>query len=267
MSMIAVGWAMQQELGTMPKMALMVLAEHYNGETGQCNPSIKRIATMAGMAERTVERQLKDLVFKGYVKIEEHRREDGSRTSNQYNLLMAPRGAPKTPGGGTKTPGGGGTPPPGSGTKAEQEPGIEPGIKEPGIEPLEEKKKVPTKKTKEPLTVSETFRRTMIVKYKGRFSRTEVDDLISDALNHEASRKWVDVERGVDGWIRRQRPNSGGQQNGITGTNTLSDKGQGGVDNSRAAREQRIADQRARASQVLKVPRLRFYDPDTDARR
>jgi len=263
MSLIAVSWAMQQELGTMPKMALMVLAEHYNGETGQCNPSIKRIATMAGMAERTVERQLKDLVFKGYVKIEEHRREDGSRTSNQYNLLMAPRGAPKTPGGGTKTPGGSGTPPPGSGTKAEQEPGIEPGIKEPGKEPLAA--------NKNQVIVTDEFRRRMVAKYDQIWPPNIVNEIIDEALNYKkASVNWKDAELGVQGWLRREAakvPTWKEGQNGRTEANIPANNGQAGADNSRAAREQRIADQRARASQVLKVPRLRFYDPDTDARR
>lgn len=117
MSIAAVSWALKQDLPASIKMVLIVLADHHNGETGQCNPSARRIATMAGVSERTVERSTQALAEAGHLSIKANHREDGSLTSNQYVLAV---GSDKVTLGGD--------------TVTEQEPVIELGIIEPGIE-------------------------------------------------------------------------------------------------------------------------------------
>jgi len=132
MSIAAVSWALKQDLPASIKMVLIVLADHHNGETGQCNPSARRIATMAGVSERTVERSTQALAEAGHLSIKANHREDGSLTSNQYVLAV---GSDKvTLGGDTVTPGGSDKVTLGGDTVTEQEPVIELGIIEPGIE-------------------------------------------------------------------------------------------------------------------------------------
>ena len=120
MSIKALAWALEQPLSAIPKMILIVLADHHNGETGQCNPSVKRICEQAGVVQRTVEIHIANFERLALVRVEKRYRDDGSRTSNQYHLLL---------GGGASSPGGEPKPPGGEPTSL-----LEPG-KEPGTEP------------------------------------------------------------------------------------------------------------------------------------
>lgn len=124
-------------------MILIVLADHHNGETGQCNPAVKRIAKIAGLAERTTENHLQKLARRDFFSIMMVHRADGSRTANQYELnlaspvgqvLDAVDGALATLGSACPAPGGGAADTPGSAPDAEQEPGSKPGSIEPGKE-------------------------------------------------------------------------------------------------------------------------------------
>lgn len=112
MSIRALAWAMRQELPATTKMVLIVLADHHNSETGQCNPSIKRIAKVAGADDSTVKRHISKLDQAALLTIKQNDRSDGSRTSNTYilevdndiNILTLGSGAQPPGGGGCVTP-------------------------------------------------------------------------------------------------------------------------------------------------------------------
>ena len=70
------------------KIVLYWLADHHNGETGQCNPSISRLAKCCEMSRRSVENNLQSLQEAGLIKIINRFREQGGKTSNIYTLCM-----------------------------------------------------------------------------------------------------------------------------------------------------------------------------------
>lgn len=70
------------------KIVLYWLADHHNGETGQCNPSINRLAKCCEMSRRSVENNLQSLQEAGLIKIINRFREQGGKTSNIYTLCM-----------------------------------------------------------------------------------------------------------------------------------------------------------------------------------
>jgi DNA-binding transcriptional ArsR family regulator len=70
------------------KIVLYWLADHHNGETGRCHPSIARLAECCEMSRRSVENHLKDLEKAGLVRIKPRRREQGGKTSNDYTLML-----------------------------------------------------------------------------------------------------------------------------------------------------------------------------------
>jgi DNA-binding transcriptional ArsR family regulator len=88
--------AMQQR-GLKPgaKILLYWLADHHNGETGECFPSISRIADLCEMSRRAVECHLQSLQEAGLVSIRKRFRENGGATSNAYTLNLSPVGAQK----------------------------------------------------------------------------------------------------------------------------------------------------------------------------
>jgi DNA-binding transcriptional ArsR family regulator len=113
MSHRATGWAWEQPLPCHPKMVLMVLADHHNSQSNQCNPRVKRIAEIAGLSESSTERALRVLQDQGLITIENNFREDGSKTSNTYLLNIpdttwrhtdARGGVTQTPGSPPQTP-------------------------------------------------------------------------------------------------------------------------------------------------------------------
>lgn len=132
MSNKAVGWAMEQPLPCIPKLILIILADHYNGETGQCNPSVKRLCEVTGVIQRTIERHIPLLESQGLLTIVPKYRDDGSRTSNQYDLHLG--GVAQTPGGVPKSPQTAADSRQVASQSRSSEPGREPGILEPGKE-------------------------------------------------------------------------------------------------------------------------------------
>ena len=70
------------------KIVLYWLADHHNGETGQCNPSINRLAKCCEMSRRSVENHLQTLQDAGLIKVSNKFREQGGQTSNIYTLCM-----------------------------------------------------------------------------------------------------------------------------------------------------------------------------------
>lgn len=85
MSFQAMTWAVEQDLKTNEKMALVMLSNCSNHHTGQCNPSHKRLARECGMSVSTLKRCIEKLEEGGYLKIE-HRGQEGVSLPNQYHL-------------------------------------------------------------------------------------------------------------------------------------------------------------------------------------
>ena len=81
MSTIAMAWAMREQLPALSKMLLITLADHHNAETGQCNPSIRRICAVSGMTARTANAHTKALS------------RSGTSPSPQRHATTAPRPA------------------------------------------------------------------------------------------------------------------------------------------------------------------------------
>lgn len=88
MSFAARNWAWDCDLPCPTKWVLFVLADFHNEETGQCNPSLRKIAQRVGLSTRSVDRHLVTLQDQGFIAISEGTRTDGSRTSNQYHLAI-----------------------------------------------------------------------------------------------------------------------------------------------------------------------------------
>jgi DNA-binding transcriptional regulator PaaX len=85
MSNKAITWAFEQDLPTIDKFVLVVLAD-YADEAHSCYPGQQRIATNTGASVSTVRRALARLERHGLILRERRRRKDGSRTSDRYLL-------------------------------------------------------------------------------------------------------------------------------------------------------------------------------------
>lgn len=90
MSIKAMNWAWEQTLPPGSKLILMSLADAAD-EDGLCWPRIRVIAQKCCMSERTVQRTLKDLEAKGYLRVDRRYRRDGSQSSNAYYLHLSQR--------------------------------------------------------------------------------------------------------------------------------------------------------------------------------
>ena len=89
MSGIALIWAANTKgLKPAAKVVLFQLADFHNKETGQCNPSAKRLAADCEMSRATLFRHMVTLEGQGLVT--RHARGDGGggRGSNQYELHL-----------------------------------------------------------------------------------------------------------------------------------------------------------------------------------
>lgn len=189
MSLIALSWAMEQfDLGISEKMVLVVLANHHNAETGQCNPSIPRIAHYSGCSDRTVQRSLSELIKQGRIAISTASRFDGSQTSHAYDLLLGvtnchPPVSQSHPPGVTVSP---------------LETGIET-VVETSVAPAPSAKKHPTQIS----DLDPDFLLKCHVRFDVSFGPAGVDERLVDAMNHKASLKWKNHEIGLVGWLRR----------------------------------------------------------------
>lgn len=96
MSFEAMAWAVRQEAGGYAaKLILLMLANHANGYSGQCNPSHKRMAEECEMSETCVKKHIKSLEAKGLLRIQSNFGRDGKQVANSYILLMEKEGATK----------------------------------------------------------------------------------------------------------------------------------------------------------------------------
>lgn len=70
------------------KIVLYWLADHHNETTGDCFPSIRRLAELCEMDRATVIRQINALEANSIVIRVERKRSNGSQTSNGYKLML-----------------------------------------------------------------------------------------------------------------------------------------------------------------------------------
>ena len=78
----------QQGLKPATKIVLYWLADHHNGETGKCFPSINRISELSEMSRRSVEGHLETLEKLGLIKRVNQFRETGGKSANSYILEL-----------------------------------------------------------------------------------------------------------------------------------------------------------------------------------
>ena len=89
MSGVALIWAANVKgLKPAAKIVLIQLADFHNKETGQCNPSTKRLAHECEMGRATLFRHLTKLEQCGLVTRHARGDGDGGRGSNQYELHL-----------------------------------------------------------------------------------------------------------------------------------------------------------------------------------
>jgi len=105
MSGIALIWAANVKgLKPAAKIVLIQLADFHNKETGQCNPSAKRLADECEMGRATLFRHMTTLEQCGLVTRHARGDGDGGRGSNQYELhldiTLGPSARPKGGAGG-----------------------------------------------------------------------------------------------------------------------------------------------------------------------
>lgn len=86
MSFESMAWAVKQKTANSgQQLVLLLLANHTNGHTGQCNPSHKLLAEECRMGISTLKNHIKGLEESGLLKII-HVSKDGVSLPNQYIL-------------------------------------------------------------------------------------------------------------------------------------------------------------------------------------
>lgn len=68
------------------RRVLSAMIEHFNRDTGQCDPTIERMAELLGMCTRTAERAVEGLASKGLILFFRH---GGRSNRNQYEIVWA----------------------------------------------------------------------------------------------------------------------------------------------------------------------------------
>jgi len=87
MSLDLMSWAFKQDVHPGPKLVLLALADHANGQTGLCIPGQKLLAEQCSMSVKTVQRHIKALEDAGLLRREARMRGEGrGRTSDRYFL-------------------------------------------------------------------------------------------------------------------------------------------------------------------------------------
>ena len=88
MSFQIMTWAVAQKTENAgQKLVLLMLANHTNGHTGQCNPSHKLLAEECCMGASTLKNHLQRLEEQGFIEVQ-HRSKDGVSLPNQYFLKV-----------------------------------------------------------------------------------------------------------------------------------------------------------------------------------
>lgn len=88
MSFEAMAWAVKQNTANSgQKLVLLMLANHANGYSGQCNPSHKRLAEECCMGISTLKGHIQALQDAGFLKVV-NRFNNNSYVANQYELQL-----------------------------------------------------------------------------------------------------------------------------------------------------------------------------------
>lgn len=85
MSLEALSWAAKQNVKSIQKLTLMMLANRHNGDTGQCNPSHSLLAQDCGLSDSGVRKAVRELEGLGLLKIVKSFK-NGVQLPNQYIL-------------------------------------------------------------------------------------------------------------------------------------------------------------------------------------
>ena len=80
----------QHGLKPAAKIVLYWLADHHNGETGACFPSLKTLEEECEMNRTTIIRHLSSLEEAGLIERIRRTRDNGSQTSTIYNIRLQP---------------------------------------------------------------------------------------------------------------------------------------------------------------------------------
>jgi len=125
-------WATAKKCGSAStKLVLLMLANHSNGHTAQCNPRHKILASECDMTVETLKTHIKRLEALGLIKIIPQYA-DGVQLPNQYILIIEGGGGENSPhpgGENSPHPGGGNSPHPGGGNSPPYNQEVKPGIK------------------------------------------------------------------------------------------------------------------------------------------
>ena len=78
----------QKGLRPATKVVLYWIADHHNSETGDCFPSINRLAVLCEMSRRSVETHITALEDQGSLKRISQYRDTGGKTANSYLLEL-----------------------------------------------------------------------------------------------------------------------------------------------------------------------------------
>ncbi len=89
MSIWAQKWAYEQSVTNSGAKFVLVALANFADEEGNCWPSQPTIARMTGQSVRTVRSHLKNLEEGGYISREGRRRQNGSYSSDYFQLLTA----------------------------------------------------------------------------------------------------------------------------------------------------------------------------------
>lgn len=90
MAFDAMSWATQQELPSLQKLILIMLASHVNPKTRQCNPSHATLARECGMGITAIKKHLSAIEKAGLIQVQRTTKE-GLKQSNHYTL-STPKG-------------------------------------------------------------------------------------------------------------------------------------------------------------------------------
>lgn len=87
MSFQAMSWAVEQKVPALQKLVLLMLANHTNGHTGRCDPSMARLCDECGMKKDALIGAIKALEAAGLVSVVRRKLGDVS-LRNCYRLAM-----------------------------------------------------------------------------------------------------------------------------------------------------------------------------------
>lgn len=87
MSFQAMTWAVEQSLPALQKLVLLMLANHTNGHTGRCDPSIARLCAECGMSKTALLSAIDSLEEAGLVSVVRRKLGDVS-LRNSYRLAL-----------------------------------------------------------------------------------------------------------------------------------------------------------------------------------